>query len=106
MSDDGTELHGGRYLWSPAACYWDRVWRVKQPARKTPDLEGARFGKMVVLSHAGSGDRRRSQWLVRCDCGRRVIKSLTALRIGYSCGCERRPYGSRLPELADKSRTS
>ncbi len=42
------------------------------------DIAGQRFGALVVVARAGTGTPTR--WLVRCDCGREVIRKGTAIR--------------------------
>ena len=58
------------------------------------DLTGQRFGKLVVLSYAGS-NRNRSSWLCKCDCGKKIIVNQMELKRGatLSCGCLRSSYG-------------
>lgn len=54
------------------------------------DLQGARFGKLLVLSLDSTKKSQGSMWLVRCDCGSadKVVRgvSLTCGRT-KSCGC-------------------
>lgn len=54
------------------------------------DLTGARFGRYVALSFAGTR-LKQSYWLCRCDCGTERAVMLGALRSGNttSCGCYR-----------------
>lgn len=54
------------------------------PGTRAIDINGQRFGRLTVLSHAGGG-----VWDCLCDCGRRVTKSGGAMRGGHvrSCGC-------------------
>lgn len=52
------------------------------------DLTGKRFGKLLVLESVESNKKRR-QWLCRCDCGKNKITSgcnLTSKKV-MSCGC-------------------
>jgi hypothetical protein len=54
------------------------------------DLEGRRFGRLLVLSYAGTKKGRRSAWwLCVCDCGRRGEFRGDQLISGHttSCGC-------------------
>jgi len=60
------------------------------------DLTGSRFGKLLVLSRAGSTTAHRTKWLCRCDCGTEVVRHRSSLVAGQttSCGCaKRREYG-------------
>lgn len=58
------------------------------------DLTGQRFGKLTVISYAGSF-RNRSSWLCECDCGNTVIINQMELVRGdtLSCGCLRSSFG-------------
>jgi hypothetical protein len=56
------------------------------------ELNGRRFGSLVVLSRAPQVmPRRGAWWLCRCDCGREHSVSSTHLVSGRvsSCGCQR-----------------
>lgn len=57
-------------------------------------LEGQKFGRLTVLSSAGSVSRR-SLWNCQCDCGRRLQVRGYDLNSGNqtSCGCSRRVHG-------------
>lgn len=52
------------------------------------DLEGNRYGRLVVLGRVNPQSGRVS-WLCRCDCGTEVAVRATSLRTGNtkSCGC-------------------
>lgn len=60
------------------------------------DLQGKRFGRLVVLSEERIRDAWWNvRWLCQCDCGNRTIVSSRALqgskfRRTQSCGCLRR----------------
>ena len=58
------------------------------------DLTGQKFGKLTVISYAGS-DRNRSSWLCECDCGNEIIVNQMELAKGdtLSCGCLRSSFG-------------
>jgi len=64
------------------------------PARREcnlrKDISGKRFGKLVVVSPAGS-DKNGAKWLCECDCGNTSIVRGKNLRRGLtgSCGCDR-----------------
>ena len=53
------------------------------------DLTGKRFGRLVALSYAGQGNRRRTYWLCKCDCGKTTKVQSIHLKSGHttSCGC-------------------
>lgn len=55
-----------------------------------PQLEGRRFGRLLVVSRAANPrNKRKSHWLCRCECGTEKIVlggSLTQGR-SRSCGC-------------------
>ncbi|MGA5670096.1 hypothetical protein ACPCTG_32020 [Streptomyces pseudogriseolus] len=52
------------------------------------DLEGQRFGRLLVLAEAGRLDGKVA-WLCQCDCGKTMRTRGTLLRSGQSksCGC-------------------
>jgi len=66
------------------------------------DLTGLRFGRLVVLSDAGTV-AGRSTWLCRCDCGGEKVVSSNSLNQGRvrSCRClwdeVRRVNGRKTP---------
>lgn len=56
------------------------------------DITGKRYGRLVVLSHAGTvtvAGTRYSSWLCRCDCGgtKTVSGQLLRTKMTQSCGC-------------------
>lgn len=57
------------------------------------DLEGKRFGRLVVLGYGGRR-KRSTRWICKCDCG--VIKDIDggALKKAHSCGCYAREQSS------------
>lgn len=66
------------------------------------ELTGQRFGKLVVVSRAGTNKHGAALWNCDCDCGRLSISESRTLRIGKakSCGCSqgKKPqseYGKR-----------
>lgn len=65
-----------------------------QPVRGTRliSLTGLRFGRLTVLSRAPNGPGRGTRWLVRCDCGVKLVVFGNNLRRGAttSCGCYRK----------------
>ena len=74
-------------------------------------LEGQRFGRLVVLRRLGSSNRNgqhRSLWLCRCDCGKEHQAEGYELRAGRiaSCGCARADAMRALGARAARSRAS
>ncbi|MBQ6430832.1 MAG: hypothetical protein IJJ99_03020 [Oscillospiraceae bacterium] len=64
------------------------------------DLSGQVFGKLTVVSYAGSRNGNGALWLCKCDCGNITIKSGKMLRHHgkyASCGC----YDGRRKRLVD-----
>lgn len=59
---------------------------------KLIDLTGQRFGRLTVISFAGSDRYNKAQWNCICDCGKTVTAVGSDLRSGKtkSCGCFRR----------------
>lgn len=58
-------------------------------------IEGRRFGRLIVLGHAGS-----RYWLVRCDCGteKKVRSNHLTCGLTRSCGClARESAAARVP---------
>lgn len=56
---------------------------------RTPDLEGLRIGRLVVVRKAGKRGPRR-EWECKCDCGSTVLivtSHLTGPKPTLSCGC-------------------
>lgn len=57
------------------------------------DMTGQKFGRLVVLGHAGThikaGGQKASLWLCRCSCGSAIKALGSNLRRGQtnSCGC-------------------
>ena len=56
------------------------------------DLAGQRYGRLLVLSYAGTGKDGHPSWRCRCDCGSERVVSRSNLKSGntQSCGCLRR----------------
>lgn len=53
------------------------------------DLTGLKFGRLTVLSRAGSNKQRHALWLCACQCGQEKVISSKELVHGKtnSCGC-------------------
>src|SRR5687768_16149546 len=59
---------------------------------------GQRFGNLVVIEFAGTGDERKAaKWKCRCDCGNVVPVYCTSLRRGFSKTCGDRRNHIRRP---------
>ncbi len=56
------------------------------------DETGNRYGRLTVLTRAGTSKNRTATWHCRCDCGRSLVVDGSSLRSGHtrSCGCIRR----------------
>lgn len=54
-------------------------------------MVGQKFGKLTVISRAGSDNQRRALWQCQCDCGNSVVVRGAYLRNGHttSCGCNK-----------------
>jgi len=59
-------------------------------AMRRLQLEGQRFGRLVVVESAGSR-HSKSLWKCKCDCGNEILVESDKLRTGNtrSCGCYR-----------------
>lgn len=59
--------------------------------RKTTNIEGKKFGRLLVLREVEKGNKNRDQWLCQCDCGKLTTKLGVNLRKAKSavksCGC-------------------
>lgn len=55
---------------------------------KIKDLNGKRFGKLLVLSFVDIY-KHKARWLCKCDCGKEIVSIGVYLTIGdtQSCGC-------------------
>lgn len=60
-------------------------------ARRTIDLSGQRFGRLVAVSRVSEKGNKSVKWLCRCDCGQTTQSSASNLRSGasQSRGCQR-----------------
>ena len=56
-----------------------------------------KFGRMTVLSRAGTAKDGHATWLCRCDCGVEKVVSGVNLRLGItkSCGCLNKEINSK-----------
>lgn len=63
---------------------------AKEKPRKVNDLQGKRFGRLLVISRFGSTPKKQSAtWLCLCDCGKSSVVMGGHLLSGNtsSCGC-------------------
>ena len=60
--------------------------------KKTVDLTGQRFGKLIAVRPTGEVKNGNAVWECKCDCGETTFVNTTNLRSGNSasCGCTRR----------------
>lgn len=82
-----------------------KPWTHERAASRRLDLTGQRFGKLVVLEHAGSS-QGGVLWRCRCDCGAEIVENRHHLTAGNrkSCGCAQREAGLRNLEAARERR--
>lgn len=61
------------------------------------DRTSDRYGRLLVLSHAGKDVRNKHLWLCRCDCGNQKIVVSDNLASGKSksCGCLKSEFLSK-----------
>lgn len=62
------------------------------PGRRTVDLSGQRFGRLLVLHLSGYDGHQHALFVCQCDCGKQTQVMGTALTWGSttSCGCYHR----------------
>jgi hypothetical protein len=60
-------------------------------------MVGQRFGRLLVISPAGSNREWHKVWKARCDCGKTRNVTSSALKTGRtrSCGCLRNEISAR-----------
>jgi hypothetical protein len=68
--------------------------------------EGNRYGRLTVISLAGSDGRQQAHRVCRCDCGNQTCVKGSNLRRGrtQSCGCLQRENTSKSTRLSDEKR--
>ena len=61
------------------------------------DIAGYKFGKLNVISRAGSSSTGKAQWLCKCDCGTNKTVRAADLKNGrvLSCGCYRKERATK-----------
>lgn len=71
---------------------------------RVKDMRGQRFGRLLVVAHAGRGRGRNHMWECLCDCGQRITVVGADLRCGdsQSCGCHQRDIAR---SAGDRTRT-
>lgn len=59
--------------------------------RKPLELEGIRFGRLVVIERVGSNSQGNSMWKCLCDCGNTIVANSQNLKNNHtkSCGCQK-----------------
>lgn len=59
---------------------------------------GDRFGQLVLITKAKSGERGESRWWCRCDCGneKEIRQKSLCEGLSRSCGCVHRTIAKRL----------
>ncbi len=56
-------------------------------SNRVRDLSNMRFGKLLVVSYAGSDSRRESLWVCQCDCGKKTTIRSSSLSRKHSTAC-------------------
>lgn len=71
---------------------------------KPLELEGKRFGRLVVLERSGSDKQRNIVWKCQCDCGNIHYVKGALLKRGAvtSCGCKQKEACMHVVELGTK----
>lgn len=59
------------------------------PGRSVLDLEGQKFGELIVVKRTGYSKNKQILWECKCSCGQKVVVRGSNLRNGKtkSCGC-------------------
>lgn len=72
--------------------------RYSVPSSRLINMQGQRFGRLLVLSYHRKATSGRAYWLCLCDCGKQHVANGKELRNGdtISCGCFRWGGGPRL----------
>lgn len=62
------------------------------------NIEGVKYGRLLILKRAPNRGKRRTCWYSKCDCGNDFIVALDNLRSGdtKSCGCYRKEVAGNL----------
>lgn len=77
--------------WSEARSLVEEIDRLTLP-RRSKDLAGQRFGRLLVVRFVGRNKQGRGLWECRCGCGETFVAMHSSLTYGTtrSCGCLRR----------------
>lgn len=61
------------------------------------DVDGQRFGRLLVIGRSGASVAGRIGWICRCDCGKEVVRPSKNLVNGTatSCGCRKLEAGAQ-----------
>ena len=63
---------------------------------KLIDLTGQRFGRLTVICRADNyikpNGHKESEWLCKCECGKKSVITRTNLKRARSCGCSQGKY--------------
>lgn len=81
--------------------------------QKVIDMTGRRLGMLTVIERTEGPSTRNAYWRCRCDCGKEIVVTGSALRRRRhnSCGCFRREnmklqYIKNDPDWKDRKRTA
>lgn len=90
MQDDTPQLP--LFIIAPDGVIQDLPQIVPITNRRTKDLAGQRFGRLVALGFVGRNKWNQALWLCQCDCGKHLTTLCDTLVRGrtQSCGCLRR----------------
>jgi len=72
------------------------------------DLSGQQFGRLLIISFAGTNDKnKRAMWLCRCACKKEITTNGIDLRSGHtqSCGCFKKDRTSETHKKHGLART-
>lgn len=56
-------------------------------AAKAKDITGEKFGKLTAIKSIGRDAQYRRVWLLVCECGKEVTRSISKIGKNASCGC-------------------
>jgi len=75
--------------------------------RKSLNLKGQRFKRLIVIAKAGKNKWNRSLWWCLCSCGEYTIVSRGGLKKGdtRSCGCLKREFAGKHIKTHGQSNT-
>jgi len=66
------------------------------------DITGQKFNRLVALYDTGERARNRSViWMCRCECGNEIAVAYSDLLYSNmrSCGCKKKEYAEKLPDM-------